>query len=232
MVGGGIGALASQSWPFATSPAGAYVLVGMGTFFAAFFRTPMTSFFMIFELSATYAVILPAMVANTIAYLVSRSLQPTGVFEAVASLEGTVMPAIHEQRERAERHVEDSMIPVDRMLVIQSSASVASVMARLAERAGEPVMVALDRERWAALPPEDQIREAVERDADRPLDLACPLTPARVLYRDEQIDEALSALATAPIIPVVTRTSPRVLLGCVTLDGVLGIFGHPGADMP
>lgn len=229
MVGGGIGALASQFWPFATSPAGAYVLVGMGTFFAAFFRTPMTSFFMIFEVSATYAVILPAMVANTLAYLVSRSLQPTGVFDAVARLEGTVMPVVHEQRERAERRIEDSMMPARRMLVVPASMSVAEVAAALAAGGRVPALVSLGGKGWTVLPPEDQLREAAARDAELPLGRAFLLTPARVLFRDEQVDDALEALASASVVPVVTRTSPRVLLGCVTLERVLETFGHPGA---
>ncbi len=226
MVGGGIGALASQFWPFATSPTGAYVLVGMGTFFAAFFRTPMTSFFMIFEVSATYAIILPAMVANTLAYLVSRGLQPTGVFEAVARLEGTVMPAVHERRERAERRIEDSMVPIDGMLLIPAMASVAEVLTRCAERPDAPVLVAVGPERWADLPPDDELQAAAARDDSVPLGRACSLTPARVLFRDEEVDDALEALAGVPVVPVVTRTSPRTLLGCVTLDRVLETFGH------
>jgi CIC family chloride channel protein len=42
MIGGGIGALAQIYWPSPVSAPGAYVLVGMGTFFAAVFRAPMT----------------------------------------------------------------------------------------------------------------------------------------------------------------------------------------------
>ena len=40
MLGGAIGAAARIYWPLPTSPPSAYVLVGMGTFFAAVFLLP------------------------------------------------------------------------------------------------------------------------------------------------------------------------------------------------
>ena len=70
-LGGGIGLL-SGNLPGMPQVAGsAYVLVGMGTLFAGIFRAPMTSIFMVFEVSASYVIILPVMISNTIAYLIS-----------------------------------------------------------------------------------------------------------------------------------------------------------------
>lgn len=109
MVGGGIGALAQMYWPAPTSPASAYVLIGMGTFFAGVFRAPMTSIFMIFEVSASYVIILPVMIANTIAYLISRQLQRTPFFTLLAAEEGIELPSTEEQRETARLRVEDAM---------------------------------------------------------------------------------------------------------------------------
>jgi len=60
---------------------GSYALVGMGVLFAAFLRVPLTSVFMVLEVSGNYSIVLPVILANTIAYLVSRSLQPSPIFE-------------------------------------------------------------------------------------------------------------------------------------------------------
>jgi len=109
MIGGGIGALAQMYWPAPTSPASAYVLIGMGTFFAGVFRAPMTSIFMIFEVSASYVIILPVMIANTIAYLISRQLQRTPFFTLLAAEEGLELPSTEEQRETQRLLVEDAM---------------------------------------------------------------------------------------------------------------------------
>ncbi|MGE0042060.1 MAG: chloride channel protein [Vicinamibacterales bacterium] len=113
MVGGGLGGLATAYWPVPTSPPSAYVLVGMGTFFAAVFRTPMTSIFMVFEVSATYVIILPVMVANTIAYLVSRALRSESLFEGLNAQDGVRFPSPDEMRERRVPRVEDLMTPAE-----------------------------------------------------------------------------------------------------------------------
>jgi CIC family chloride channel protein len=111
MIGGGLGGLAHHYWPFPTSPASAYVLVGMGTFFAGVFRAPMTSIFMVFEVSASYVIILPVMVANTIAYFISRRLQPVPFFTMLARQEGIDLPSAEEYRSTELLRVEDAMRP-------------------------------------------------------------------------------------------------------------------------
>lgn len=111
MLGGGIGALAQFYWPLPTSPPSAYVLVGMGTFFAAVFRAPMTSIFMVFEVSASYVIILPVMLANLVAYLVARKLNPVTFFEMVAAQDGLHLPSHERQRDARTLRVEDAMRP-------------------------------------------------------------------------------------------------------------------------
>jgi CIC family chloride channel protein len=109
MIGGSIGALAQTHWPLPTSPPSAYVLVGMGTFFAAVFRAPMTSVFMAFEVSASYVIILPVMLANLVAYLVARRLNPVTFFEMVAAQDGLQLPSLERQRDVRRLRVEDAM---------------------------------------------------------------------------------------------------------------------------
>ncbi len=113
MLGGGLGGLAHRFWPFGAAPAEAYMLVGMGTFFAGVFRAPITSIFMVFELSASYVIILPVMIANTTAYLISRKLQSTPFFKMLAQLEGLNLPSAEEKRGFQPLRVEDAMRPAD-----------------------------------------------------------------------------------------------------------------------
>src|SRR5436189_6414602 len=51
MAGGAIGTLVHRWAPFPTAEPGAYALVGMGALFAGIVRAPMTSVFMIFEIT-------------------------------------------------------------------------------------------------------------------------------------------------------------------------------------
>ena len=88
---------------------GAYALVGMGTFFADSPRVPMTSVFMVLESSGNYSIILPVMVSNTIAYLISRQYQQTSLFDLLSRQDGMDLPSMEERREEASVHVEDAM---------------------------------------------------------------------------------------------------------------------------
>ncbi len=109
MIGGGLGAIAQHLQWFPTGPTDAYVLVGMGTFFAGVFRAPMTSVFMVFEVSANYVIILPVIVANTIAYGVARRLQRVPFFQMHAKEEGLDLPSVEAEREMRRLRVEDAM---------------------------------------------------------------------------------------------------------------------------
>lgn len=109
MLGGALGGAAHRWWPYGAASAEAYMLVGMGTFFAGVFRAPITSIFMVFEVSASYVIILPVMIANTTAYLISRRLHPVPFFKMLASLEGVNLPTAEEKRTFQPLRVEDAM---------------------------------------------------------------------------------------------------------------------------
>lgn len=227
MLGGGAGALAHAYWPVPTSETSAYVLVGMGTFFAATFRTPMTSIFMVFEVSATYAIIAPVMIANTLAYLVSRTLQHQGVFDIVARQDGTPLPSPEHQRQQTPLRVEDAMEALDGLAVLDPLTRVAEAVER-ADQGDRPVVL-------VAQPPRGWIpvaREAVA--AQRRLDGLVPVgslvgdQPVRSLHPDEGMDAALRVLAVQPLVPVVTRVRPPRLLGVLTLQGVLEAYARVG----
>lgn len=113
MLGGGLGGLAHNFHVLGASPAEAYMLVGMGAFFAGMFRTPITSIFMVFELSASYVIILPVMIANTTAYLISRRLHDTPFFRMLAELEGVNLPSAEEKRSFQPLRVENAMHRAD-----------------------------------------------------------------------------------------------------------------------
>src|SRR5207253_3491015 len=66
MMGGAVGGVEHHFFPRLTGSVGAYALVGMGTLFAGFLRAPMTSVFMVLEVSGNYSIIVPVMVSNTI----------------------------------------------------------------------------------------------------------------------------------------------------------------------
>jgi chloride channel protein, CIC family len=111
MLGGAVCAIERLIAPAFTGPIGAYALVGMGTLFAGILRAPMTSVFMIVEVTGNYSIILPVMISNTIAYFVSRQFQRHALFDVLARQDGTELPSMEEERESEIRTVEDAMRP-------------------------------------------------------------------------------------------------------------------------
>ncbi|MBV9267085.1 MAG: chloride channel protein [Acidobacteriaceae bacterium] len=112
MLGGALGGLAHSRWTYPAAPAEAYMLVGMGIFFAGVFRAPITSIFLVFEVSASYVIILPVMIANMISYFVSRRLHQVPFFKMLAQLEGVNLPSAEEKRTFQPLRVENAMQPV------------------------------------------------------------------------------------------------------------------------
>jgi CIC family chloride channel protein len=88
MAGGAVGSLVHRFSPVATADAGAYALVGMGTLFAGIIRAPMTSVFMIFEITQDYQILVPLMVANLLSFAISRRFQPVPVYHALLQQDG------------------------------------------------------------------------------------------------------------------------------------------------
>ena len=99
MLGGAIGAVEHHFFPVLTGTVGTFALVGIGTLFAGFLRTPITSVLMVIELSGNHTAILPVIISTMIAYVISRTYQKVPLFDLLSRQEGLVLPSIEERRE-------------------------------------------------------------------------------------------------------------------------------------
>src|SRR5712691_5763295 len=93
MAGGAVGLLVRMAAPFPTGDPGANALVGMGTLFAGIIRAPMTSVFMIFEITQDYQILVPLMVANLLSFVISRHYQRAPVYEPLLRQDGVHLPS-------------------------------------------------------------------------------------------------------------------------------------------
>jgi CIC family chloride channel protein len=95
MAGGAVGSIVHRFAPFPTADAGAYALVGMGALFAGIVRAPMTSVFMIFEVTQDYQILVPLMLANLLSFTICRRYQPTPLYHALLEQDGVMLPPLH-----------------------------------------------------------------------------------------------------------------------------------------
>jgi CIC family chloride channel protein len=106
MLGGAIGTLDQELLHHVGEPLGAFALVGMGAAFSSIVRAPMTSVLIIIEMTGSYSLILPLMIANMTSYVLARHWRPTPIYEALLEQDGVhlddrgVMDALEEVRVR------------------------------------------------------------------------------------------------------------------------------------
>lgn len=219
MLGGAVCAIERTVAPGITGPIGAYALVGMGTLFAGILRAPMTSVFMIVEVSGNYSIILPVMISNTIAYLMSRAFQSHPLFDVLARQDGTELPSMEEERELDVQTVADAMRPADG-LVLSGDDPIATAAARAGATAADYLVVDLGDGVWGMISC-DELRGSSDHDAP----LRSRVTPiaSPYLYPDHSLMTALRLIGSRPFVPVVHRANRRRLEGVVALHDLLRV---------
>ena len=220
MLGGAVGGIERHFFPLLTVSTGTYALVGMGVLFAAFLRVPMTSVFMVLEVSGNYSIIVPVIVANTIAYVISRSLQPIPILDLLTRQDGLVLPSLEEQRDEQILRVEDAMQPLP-ATVLDGSDALEQAAARIAGQPENIFLVRMDPSGWSTLPRDLLERMIKEGKGSLTLASVLPTTRLAYLYPDLPLDAALRCVTQSELIPVVNRADLRELEGVVTRDDVL-----------
>jgi CIC family chloride channel protein len=231
MLGAAVGSFEHIFFPHLTGSIGSYALVGMGVLFAAFLRAPLTSVFMVLELSGNYSIILPVILANTIAYLLARSLQPVSIFEVFTHQDGLYLPSIEEQREESELHFEDALLPVT-LPILQGSQTVVSAKDVLAQQPSGPdapehgaVLVQCRDGGWYAARPSELAAIFAEEPAEGKADqlLEERLGPERtpLIFPDQPLSSALQHFRRWPVLPISNRATRGALEGVLSLDDVL-----------
>lgn len=223
MLGGAVGGVERHFFPLLTVSTGTYALVGMGVLFAAFLRAPMTSVFMVLEVSGNYSIIVPVIVANTVAYVIARSLQRVPIFDVLTRQDGLVLPSLEEQREEEILRVEDAMKPAPE-LILDAAAALEDVSARTTDLRVENFLVRMSPSGWSVISRDLLARMMKEGKGALSLGSVLPIQRLPYLYPDLPLDAALRCVNQSEIIPVVNRADLRKLEGIVTRDDVLSRY--------
>jgi CIC family chloride channel protein len=223
MLGASIGTFEKIFFPAFPISVGSYALVGMGVLFAAFLRVPLTSVFMVLEVSGNYSIVLPVILANTIAYLVSRSLQPYPIFETFTHQDGLDLPSMEEQREESVLHLEDALRPVN-LPVFPGTATLEEVTAQVAPANSPMLLIKLRDGSWYSMNCGELTSMMASQAPDTLLERAIKPDRTPLLFPDLPLDSAIPYLARWPVLPIQNRASKGILEGVVTLEDVLGRY--------
>ncbi|MFQ5777550.1 MAG: chloride channel protein [Terriglobia bacterium] len=222
MVGGATGHLVQSLDLFSTPTGdpGAYALVGMGTLFAGIIRAPMTSVFMIFELTQDYQIVVPLMIANMISYSISRRYQSVPVYHALLRQDAIHLPAPGTRPAVGHWRVSEMMSRDVHVLPAESTVAQAWKQVQQWDGACFPLVKS---ELLAGL----VTREALEKsmansEQERPVqELDCWKHSTHV-HHDHSLELAMERLGGSPgVLPVVSRSDVRRLEGVISLEDIL-----------
>jgi chloride channel protein, CIC family len=223
MLGGAVGAIEQHFFPALPGTVGTFALVGMGTFFAGFLRTPITAVFMVIEVSGNYTAILPVMISSLIAYGISRSYVKVPLFDLLARQDGLVLPSVEERREQLILTVEDAM-RVDAALVLEPGDEVSEGMKRLEGREDLLCFLRARPGEWNFIERSELERLAADGSQTHTAAELNFKGPLPFVFRDMSLEEALHWAGDWPALPVLSRADLSKLEGLVTLDDILKAF--------
>lgn len=234
-VGATLGALMGAGFesalPNIVGPTGTYVVVGMAAVFAAAARAPLTSLFIVFELSG-YSLILPLMTAVALAAALAQLLTRDTIYNVRLRRAGLDMrddpaPSPLDDLTVATTMRTDTPI-VSRLATIQDLANAMS------QSRGNVVAVADQQNRFIGLVTATDVASAVERQEldRRAYDLAV-VAPIFV-HPDDNLRYALSLLVDHDVrqLPVVAREDETRLMGMLTQRDVLREVAQPADREP
>lgn len=227
MLGAAVGGAEHVFFPHLTGSAGTYALVGMGVLFAGFLRAPMTSVFMVLEVSGNYSIIVPVIVANTFAYVISRGLQPIPIFDMLTRQDGLELPSMEEQREEGVLRVEDAMRPAEGP-ILDSARTVDQALAETDHRNAEELLVRLSPGGWSTVSKRELLTLAADGKGSASLGSLLPLRSIPYLHPDHPLETALRYADRWPVLPVVSRADFRKLEGVISQRDVLDRYREFG----
>jgi chloride channel protein, CIC family len=230
MFGAAVGGAEHALLPHLSWSPGTYALVGMGVLFAGFLRAPMTSVFMVLEVSGNYSIIVPVIVANTFAYVISRALQPVPIFDTLSRQDGLELPSMEEQREESILRVEDAMHPPPD-LVLDADDTIERIAKQTADAVEDVLLVRLHPSGWSSITREEIAEMAKDgKGSERLESIMSGGGQIPYLHPDHSLDTALRYVDRWPLVPVVNRANLRELDGVITQHDVLERYRDFGGE--
>jgi CIC family chloride channel protein len=182
---------------------------------------------MVLEVSGNYSIILPVMISNTIAYLISRQYQRTSLFDMLSRQDGMDLPSMEERREEIAVHVEDAMRAY-RGPLLHINDTLSAALALTEASAESFVFVEDGGGRWYGIKEDELRRQAARFPEGAPLRSVLPPQQLPHLHPDHLLEEALRRLGDWPILPVVNRADFHKLEGVVSLPDILKAYRAAG----
>ncbi len=202
-------------------------LLGTGAFFAAVIRCPMTSILIIFEMTRNYSLILPLMVGNLLAYLISAKLRTVPIYDALLLQDGISLKKLPAYRgERDWRNLPVSTIMTHDCRLAAGGMTAAENLKAIREGGhkhhGYPVVEDLNSQKLLGMIMHHELEQLEAAGNDAPVRKQIADQKIVAIHPDDSIRDAANTLVIKDVhqAPVVSRKDPTRLLGIVTLHDI------------
>jgi CIC family chloride channel protein len=222
-LGGAFGEIVNSVWPTWTASSGAYALVGMAAVYAAVTRASLTAVVMLYEMTHTFSIIIPVMIAVVIA---------DGLSKAYA---GTTLYAPRDARRRKPVETDVGVnildiVPVGEIMTrkvetLHADAPVRQIVEKRFRTGHQGYPVLDGRGQLVGIITATDLRTKVkDEDLDKPIKRYMTPNPVTVTPTTTA-HEALTEMVRLDVghLPVVADDAPRRLVGFLTRQDLIGV---------
>ncbi len=227
MLGTLVGSLAMEFLPIHSINPAYYALVGMGAVVSGTTLAPMTAVLTIFELTYTYQVILPLMVACIPSLLIVRLLHGYSVYETKLLTEGVHIVKGHEINRLRDMTVSDFLTPLEEFVTVDTPFC---KLVDMLEASSFPHFVVLDEKgRLAGVVTVRDVRSYLVHRDRCPANLLTKhvMTVNPVTIRDnDSLETAFNLFAQKgfSFLPVVSHKDPHTVIGILKESDFLNAY--------
>ncbi len=223
MLGGAVGSGAHALLPGSTATPGAYALVGMGAAFAGIIRTPMTSVFMIFELTRDYSILVPVMIANMTSYIIASHLQKKSIYIALAEQDGVHLQEHRKPGDSRSRTVLMAMTPAPALV------APGTLLRQLPDDIPGGVFLVADGGKLMGVVSVASVKESLGEGSDELSigDLVARSEAYPHVHPDHPIEVAMQRMGQSGLqsLPVVDRADIASVRGLIGVNDILRAYG-------
>lgn len=219
-LGAAFGEILEPVWGFSTLSPGAFAVVGMAASFAAVARAPLTSILIVFEITGDYALVLPLMLATSVATVLADRMEPRSIYTQALGRMGI------SARRAAEVDLLDT-IEVGEVMdtdppILSPEDSVSSAQALFARRRTHGAAVVRDDELVGLITVSDVLASPDTSVAVSTFMNAHPTT----VSPEAEVSRALERMAALGVgrLPVVDAANPKQLVGMFRRQDVIRAY--------
>ncbi len=228
MSGGTFGWVVHHYFPLITADPGAYALVAMGAVVAGTTHAPITAIIIIFELTSTYEIILPLMIACMLSTLITTSLKRDSIYTSKLTRRGVEITQGWEQSVLRALKVRE--VASDRYVAVPENMRLDDMVESLkAENVSYLHMVDNDGGLLGIISFTD-IRSALHEEGLKHLVIARDVatTDLITITPSDNIQDALYKMGRNGIshLPVVDESDSKKILGTLDKKDVMAVYNR------